>query len=55
MPALKPETALRRKLKALERHKAMLDTLSAFLKAHPSIAAECSVHQLHGKLGLKFY
>lgn len=32
----------------------MLHTLSAFLKAHPSIAAECSVHQLHGKLGLKF-
>src|SRR5262245_16385160 len=54
MPQLKPETALRKKLEALERQKAMLDTMGAFLKAHPQVAAECSIHQLHGKLGLKF-
>lgn len=51
---LKPEGALRKKLEALERHKAMLDTIGSFLKAHPQTAAECSIHQLRGKLGLKF-
>jgi hypothetical protein len=51
---LKPDTALRKKLEALERHKAMLDTMGSFLKAHPQTAAECSIHQLQGKLGLKF-
>jgi hypothetical protein len=50
----KPEVALRKKLEALERHKAMLDTMGSFLKAHPQTAAECSIHQLQGKLGLKF-
>jgi hypothetical protein len=54
MSALKPETALQKKLETLERHKAMIDTLATFLKAHPKIAAECSVHPLQGKLGLKF-
>ena len=51
---LKPEVALRKKLEALERYKAMLDTMGSFLKAHPQTAAECSIHQLQGKLGLKF-
>jgi hypothetical protein len=54
MPPLTPETALRKKLEALERNKAMLDTMGSFLKAHSQISAECSIHQLHGKLGLKF-
>ena len=54
MSALKPETALQKKLERLERHKAMMDSLAAFLKAHPTIAAECSIHELQGKLGLKF-
>jgi hypothetical protein len=54
MSALKPETALQKKLETLERHKAMMDALAAFLKAHPKTAAECSIHQLYGKLGLKF-
>jgi hypothetical protein len=54
MPALKPETALQKKLDTLERHKAMMDTLAMFLKAHPKIAAECSIHPLQGKIGLKF-
>jgi hypothetical protein len=54
MPVQKPDTALRKKLEALERHKAMMDTLATFLKAHPTIAAKCSIHQLYGKLGLKF-
>ena len=52
--ALKPETSLRKKIEAFERHKAMMDTMIAFVKAHPKTAAECAVHQLHGKLGLKF-
>jgi hypothetical protein len=54
MPQLKPETALRKKLEALERQKTMLDAMGSFLKAHPQTASECSIHQLHGKLGLKF-
>ncbi|HEV7674578.1 MAG TPA: hypothetical protein VGQ12_08610 [Candidatus Angelobacter sp.] len=54
MSALKPETALQKKLETLERHKAMMDTLATFLKAHPKIAAECLIHPLQGKLGLKF-
>jgi len=28
--------------------------LSRFIQSHPDIASECSIHQLHGKLGLKF-
>ena len=54
MPALNTTTALQKKLETLERHKTMVDTLATFLKAHPTIAAECLIHQLHGKLGLKF-
>lgn len=54
MSALKPETALQKKLETLERHKAMIDTLATFLKAHPTIAAKCLIHQSYGKLGLKF-
>lgn len=52
--ALKPETALRKKLEALGRHQAMLDALSAFIKGHPKLVSDYSIHQLHGKLGLKF-
>jgi hypothetical protein len=54
MPVQKPETTLQKKLEALERYKAMMDSLATFLKAHPKIAAECSIHRLHGKLALKF-
>jgi hypothetical protein len=54
MSALKPETMLQKELETLERHKGMIDTLATFLKAHPNIAAECSIHPLQGKLGLKF-
>lgn len=54
MSALKPETALLKRLETLERHKAMVDSLATFLKAHPTIAAKCSIHPLQGKLGLKF-
>jgi hypothetical protein len=32
----------------------MADSLATFLKAHPTIAAKCSIHPLQGKLGLKF-
>jgi hypothetical protein len=54
MPQLKPETALRKKVEALERQKALADALITFIKSHPDIAADCSVHQLHGKVGLLF-
>lgn len=54
MSAMKAETALQKKLDTLERHKTMMDTLATFLKAHPKIAAECSIHPLQGKLGLNF-
>jgi hypothetical protein len=51
---LKPETALRKRVETLERHKAMYDMMIDFLKTHPTIVTECSIHQLTGKLGLKF-
>jgi hypothetical protein len=54
MSALKPETALLKRLETLERHKAMVDSLASFLKTHPTIAVKCSIHPLQGKLGLKF-
>lgn len=54
MPQLKPETALRKKLEALDRHKAMIEALCAFVKAHPKTSHESSIHQLHGKVGLIF-
>jgi len=40
MPALKPEIPLHKKLEALERHKAVMDTLATFLKAHPTICRQ---------------
>ena len=52
--ALKPETALRKRLEAVGRHQAMLDALSAFIKVHHKLVSDYSIHQLHGKLGLKF-
>jgi hypothetical protein len=55
MPVQESETALNKRLKTLERHKAMVDSLAMFLKAHPTIAAKCSIHPLQGKLGLKFH
>jgi hypothetical protein len=51
---LKPEAALRKRVKTLERHKATYDMMIDFLKTHPTIVTECSIHQLTGKLGLKF-
>ena len=54
MPQLRPETSLRKKIEALERHKALADALITFIKARPDIAAESSLHQLHGKVGLSF-
>ena len=51
---LKPETSLRKKLETLDRHKAMIDAMGDFIQAHPTIAADCSIHQLQGKVGLKF-
>jgi hypothetical protein len=51
---LKPETALRKRLEALGRHRALLDALSAFVEGHPKLVGDYSIHQLHGKLGLKF-
>jgi hypothetical protein len=54
MPQLKPETALRKKLEALDRHKAMIEALGAFVKAHSKTTHESSIHQLHGKVGLIF-
>ena len=51
---LKPETALRKRLEALGRHHAMLDVLGVFVKVHPKLVGEYSIHQLRGKLGLKF-
>jgi hypothetical protein len=54
MPQLKPETSLRKKVEALERHKALADALITFIKAHPNLSSECTLHQLHGKVGLLF-
>lgn len=51
---LKPETALRKRLEALGRHQGILDALGAFIKGHPELVGDYSIHQLRGKLGLKF-
>jgi len=49
-----PETALRKKIETLERHRAMPEALIAFLRSHPHVAAESTIYQLHGKVGLNF-
>src|SRR5450631_1388684 len=51
---LRPETALRKRLEALGRHQAMLDALGVFVKGHPKLVGDYSIHQLRGKLGLQF-
>lgn len=54
MPIYKPETSLRKKIEALERHKAIADALIGFIKAHPDMTAEATLIELHGKVGLRF-
>jgi hypothetical protein len=51
---LKPETRTRRTIETLEHHKALIDALIAFVKAHPSITSKSSVRALYGKEGLSF-
>jgi hypothetical protein len=51
---MKPELAVKRKVKALERRKALLDALITFLKKHPDIAAVTDLHQLTSRTGLLY-
>jgi hypothetical protein len=51
----KPETNVRKKVEALNRHKALIDALITFIAAHPDIASEATLQVLWGKTGLKFY
>jgi hypothetical protein len=51
---MRPELAVKRKVKALERRKALLDTLIIFLKKHPDIAAATDLHQLTSRMGLLY-
>ncbi len=51
----KPETIQRKRLKALERHRALLDAFTAFVKSHPHLAEGACLKLLYGKVGLSFY
>lgn len=51
---MRPETNVKKKVLALERRKAQLDGLIAFLKSHPRIAAEGVLFAFPGRIGLKF-
>jgi hypothetical protein len=51
---MKTELAVKRKVKALERKKELLDALITFLKKHPDIAAATDFHQLSNRVGLLF-
>jgi hypothetical protein len=51
---LKPQTSVKKKVAALERRKALLDALIAFVKTHPVVTSEAWLHPLRGKTGLKF-
>lgn len=52
---LKPETSARKKVETLTHHKALIDALIGFIKTHPDITSEATLHTLYGKTGLKFY
>jgi hypothetical protein len=49
------EVNLKRKITALERRKALLDSLIDYLRAHPQIADETRLRQLCSRTGLYFY
>lgn len=51
---MKPELNAKKKVEALERRRAMLDALIAFIQAHPQITSEAVLHPLTGKTGLFF-
>ena len=52
---MKPENNARKKVEALERRKALLDALIEFIKAHPKIASQSTLHSLYNaKTGLQF-
>lgn len=52
---MRPELNVKKKIAALERQKSLLDTLIAFVKAHPQIASQANLHPSSaGKTGLKF-
>src|ERR1700677_1611920 len=52
---MRAELNAKKKITALERQKALLDTLIAFIKAHPQIASQANLHPYSaGKIGLKF-
>jgi hypothetical protein len=51
---MRAELNAKKKITALERQKALLDTLIVFIKAHPQIASQANLHPLSaGKIGLK--
>jgi hypothetical protein len=51
-----PTTRLQKRLEIIERHKAMLNALKAFVKKHPRLINEYRVKELQqgAKLGFKF-
>jgi hypothetical protein len=51
---MKPELNVKKKVEALERRRAMLHALIAFVQAHPRIASEAVLHGLAGNTGLFF-
>jgi hypothetical protein len=51
---MRPELAVKNKVKALERKKAQLHALIIFLQRHPEIAAETTLKELSGRTGLYF-
>jgi hypothetical protein len=54
MSPMRPELALKHKIRALEQKKALFDALIAFLKKHPEVASAAVLKQLSNRTGLYF-
>jgi hypothetical protein len=48
---MRPELAVKHKVKALERRKALIDALITYLQKHPDIAAASLLKPLNNKTG----
>jgi len=52
---VRPELKIKKKIRALEHRKSLLDALIAFVRTHPNIANESVLRQLYNRTGLYFY
>ena len=51
---MRPELNAKRKIEALERRRALIDTLIEFVRTHPESASDGRLHALANRTGLRY-